>query len=918
MARLVVSQNERLLLHLADLDRFRDDAEVPMAASQEGISQRLQIQVHNASRALASLQGEGLVTDRLVHVRGAPRRRRAYFLTEKGRQAAHAIRVDVSKRFVVLEHEGKVQELPLEEATRRVSSLAGITPSFTEMMDLARTNDVLNMESLKRPRAAPSSAEFTVRAHGRPKVDSFFGRDAEREIISDAIAGKDTWAILIWGMPGIGKSTLASKLFDEMSGKRSMFWYSFREWDTEASFVSALIEFLTASGRNNAATVAKRGGLVTELFVPLVNDLRGVELVLFLDDVQKPAKQTMSIFPVLLEAVRTARTSRLLLMSRSTPSFFSRADSGNLAIELSGLDRDSAWKMAQSLNANDSVRLIDASHGHPLLLNLMARGTVAESKGDVAGFIEREVYSTLTNQELGVLELLSIFRHPVPIEVIDEADYSVLSGLKQRSLLMEQEDGIWTHDLLRDFFSSRMTAAGKTTLHRKAAAYCEGRQDIEWELETLYHKVEAGDWESARSTALSHAQELAKDFPDETLSLASRIPRGTLASRDYAELLFMRGQLQESLGRSERALADFEESLSLLSTEGDADKRALVLETVAKLQSQVERLSESLSAHEKALRLYMESDDKEGQVREWMNIGGVYRKRGDYPKARDAYSKALSLATMEEDRPAQAACVNNLGMLDWDEGRLRDAETRLKESIRLTHVVRDHAGEARSLENLSELYRAQLKLGEATNLLLESSEAFKRAGEIVEFKRTQATCAAILGEQGKYSEGVTLCSKVLEKPELRRRRGLFQKSPRYDSGDIALSGTMVDLLHASGDRKGALKELARYGTIADEFGDSNAVAKGRLLRALVHEDVGDLDSAIQMLSEADTILRATGNSEGLIAVHMRWGAVEERKGNDSEAARHYQEAAHHAETVSNDSALELARTSLDSVRKRPT
>ncbi len=918
MARLVISQNERLLLHLADLDRFRDDAEVPMAASQEGIAQRLQIQVHNASRALASLQVEGLVADRLAHVRGAPRRRRAYFLTEKGRQAAQAIRADVTKRSVVLEHDGKVQEIPFEEAVRRASSAVGITSSFTEMIDIARANDVITLESMKKPRDAPISSVFIVRAHGKPKVDSFFGREAERGIVSDALAGKDTRAILIWGMPGIGKSTLASKVFDESSGKRSMFWYSFRDWDTEASFESALIDFLTACGRHSVASASKRGGPVTELFVPLVNDLSGVELVLFLDDVQKPMKQSMAIFQVLLEATRTAKTSRLFLMSRSIPSYFSKTDSGNLAIELSGLDRDSAWKMAQSLNARDTASLIDASHGHPLLLTLMARGVVGESKGDVASFIEREVYSTVTDQERGVLELLSVFRHPIPLEAIDKVDSVVVSGLRQRALLMEQEEGIWTHDLLREFFSSRLSAAAKATLHRNAAAYCEGRRDIEWRLEALFHSVEAGDWEPARLIALSNAQELAKEFPEETLSLVSRIPRGSSAPRDHAELLFMRGQLRESLGHSDQALVDFDESLSLLRAEGDADKRALVLEAVAKTQSQVERLSESLSAHEKALRLYDESGDKEGQAREWMNIGGVYRQRGDHERARDAYSKALSLAAMEEDRPAQAACMNNLAMLDWDEGRLRDAETRLKESVKLAHAVRDHAGEARSLENMAELYRVQLRLAETTSLLLESSEAFRRAGELVEFKRLQAAGAASIGQQGRHAEGIALCHEVLQRPELRRRKGLFQKSPRHDKGDLALSGTLIDLMRELGDLKGAQKELSRFAAFADELGDANAIAKGLLLQALLHEDSGDLDAAASSMAEAESLLRATGNSEGLIAVHMRWGTVEEKKGNDSEAARHYQEAARHAETINNNYALELALENLESVKKRPT
>jgi hypothetical protein len=86
----------------------------------------------------------------------------------------------------------------------------------------------------------------------------------------------------------------------------------------------------------------------------------------------------------------------------------------------------------------------------------------------------------------------------------------------------------------------------------------------------------------------------------------------------------------------------------------------------------------------------------------------------------------------------------------------------------------------------------------------------------------------------------------------------------------------------------------------------------------MNEDSGDLDYAARSLGEAEGLLRAIGNSEGLIAVHMRWGTLEEKRGDDSEAARHYQEAARHAETVNNNYALELALENLDSLKKRPT
>ncbi|MGQ9587430.1 MAG: hypothetical protein ACUVT7_03500, partial [Thermoplasmata archaeon] len=213
------------------------------------------------------------------------------------------------------------------------------------------------------------------------------------------------------------------------------------------------------------------------------------------------------------------------------------------------------------------------------------------------------------------------------------------------------------------------------------------------------------------------------------------------------------------------------------------------------------------------------------------------------------------------------------------------------------------------------LFRVQVRLSEMTNLLLESSEAFRRAGELVEFKRLQAACAESLGEQGRYGEGIAMCQRALEKPELRRRPGLFQRSPRFDNGDLALSSTLVDLLRGSGDFKGAMKEISRYAEMASAIDDPSSIAKGSLLRSLVFEDSGDLESAAKALEEAEAVLRSAGNSEGLVAVHMRRGIVEEKKGDDATAAKHYAEAARHAELINDTRAHALALENLRLVKE---
>lgn len=916
MPRSALSLNERLMLHLSETDKHKSDPEVPMSMSQEGIAQKLGVGVHTVSRALSSMVKEDLISERLAHVRGAPRRRKAYFLTEMGRKTAHSLRSELISRRVVLEHEGKAQEMSFEDAIRRVAAVSGITPELSDMIEFADANEVIRTEMF--PKGSISRAcgpEFVEKSQGRPKVDSFFGREAERRSITERLDSPDISVILIWGIPGIGKSTLASKLFDESSGKRSIFWYSFREWDTESSFLSALSDFLVAAGRKDAASL-RYGSTPAELFVPLVNDLSDCGSIIFLDDIQKCSRQVSSLLSMLTEAGRASRSSKIVLMSRTIPSFFSNAAQGNAMVELTGLDRDSAWHMAQSMNAKDSVRIVDESRGHPLLLSLMARGGVGQSKGDVASFIEREIYSAISEKERKVLEVLSVFRHPVPVAAMPDSEYAVIAGLKQRALVVEQEDGIWTHDLLREFFSSHLSAEARKEYHNLAAAYCDRNAGAEWKLETLYHFVEAEAWAEALRTGIAHASELAGDFPEETLGLVSRIPEGSGSHHEIAELLFLRGQLHKELGSDGLALSDFETSLSLLERDKDGAKRALVLEAQARLQSEVMRWSEALADHEKALHIYERSEDKEGQVREWMSIGGVLRKKGDFVKARKAYMRGLSLATMGEDRHAEAACLNNIGLLDRDEGRLRDAEMRLRESIRLAHAIKDHSGEARGLENLAELFRAEMRFGEMTEILLESSESFKRAGEIEEYKRLQAACSEALGEQGKHAEGIRMAQVALENPDMRKRRGLFQKSPRFDAGDLALSETLIGLHRSIKDTRKTQKELVRFMSMAESIGDQVSVARGRLLQAITQEDIGDLESSARSLDDAERILRMVGSSEGLIAVHMRMGGLEEKRGNPAAAARHYEEAARQAERASDGSAEALARESLKSVMTR--
>ena len=80
-----LTNEERVLLHLLDYQRYKTKVEVPVEVTQEGMSKALGITQSHVSYALKNLAEGGDVDEAgLSHIEGRKRRRRAYFLSDKG------------------------------------------------------------------------------------------------------------------------------------------------------------------------------------------------------------------------------------------------------------------------------------------------------------------------------------------------------------------------------------------------------------------------------------------------------------------------------------------------------------------------------------------------------------------------------------------------------------------------------------------------------------------------------------------------------------------------------------------------------------------------------------------------------------------------------------------------------------------
>jgi hypothetical protein len=88
---------EKILLHLLDFIKYKNEIVVPQSITQKGISSAIGINRKHIPRSLKSLIDKGYIFEKTLHVQDKPQRLKTYFLTFKGEKNANNLKVFVSE-----------------------------------------------------------------------------------------------------------------------------------------------------------------------------------------------------------------------------------------------------------------------------------------------------------------------------------------------------------------------------------------------------------------------------------------------------------------------------------------------------------------------------------------------------------------------------------------------------------------------------------------------------------------------------------------------------------------------------------------------------------------------------------------------------------------------------------------------------
>ncbi|MAR93588.1 MAG: hypothetical protein CMA45_00720 [Euryarchaeota archaeon] len=657
---------ERILLHLLDYSDYKSSVEVPFSLSQMGIANAVAIARSNVPRAIAGLKDQGLLIERQAHVKGVSRKRKAYFLTDSGMNVAEETWNELrSFPLRCILEDGQISNTNLGEINT-------ILPFSMRSVDIIRYLDencildvrMLSADLIERDLSKHVEKQLVTSLGDLPRLRHFYGREKELDNMCNLLDARAT-TLMVPGIAGIGKTTMASKLIERFMHRRNLFYHRCQDWEGSRSFLESIADWLANIGDSTfadyiATTPIPKPADSARL---LIDALGGAPSLIVIDDFHKISDTTLhqTFQAMALGLLGSEEEIGLVMFSRSfkpvVPAKDAEGRIASLVLPLDGLDSDSGRKLLSSyedLGEEQWLYIHGISRGHPLVLELINRGASAGAFHEtLENYVTVEIFSKLSAEQKRLLSALSIYREPVPLDALAEQnlDTDELDSLVEQGLARQVETEIYdVHDLIREFLLRSLDDKMKIESHSKCADwYSKAKQTPGFTVELIYHLINSNSNEEAAKIIVEDGRGLVALGHMELLGLIENIELSDIKLELKTRINQLQGEIMALLGRFEHAKEVFNEAQNGALKLKNIPIQAEVLSALADIALKQGNLEDALSMHNEALKNFIEIGDAKGAARTYNNMGYLLRRKNDRAKALESYGEVETILEQNDD-----------------------------------------------------------------------------------------------------------------------------------------------------------------------------------------------------------------------------------------------------------------------------
>lgn len=426
-------------------------------------------------------------------------------------------------------------------------------------------------------------------------------------------------------------------------------------------------------------------------------------------------------------------------------------------------------------------------------------------------------YRQLKSSTAAVFRMLAVFPGSFSAEaeevICQDVQHKHLSQLVQRSLV--EWNSIHAryqlHDLVRIFAANLLSDNDKRTTQSQLSAYFGevivkavtlynqgghelklglGLFDVEWE------NIEAGfTWAAANHDSDDFAAKLCNDYiisgwaiirhrlhPEDkmrwvenALSAAQRMGDQNSIGNHHGLLgiiNYEQGQTQAAIRHCEQALTTFRQIKKSSGESSALGNLGLVYASQGKFR-------QALGLYEEQLNLADQIDDDHNRGSALSNIANVYKNLGNHFKAIEYQEKALFLAREKGDRYGEAASLNDMGNAYYELRDYHQAVEFYQQGLKIAREVGDRHIESSAIGNLGLVFFEQGDYLQSAKYYKKALEIDRSIGNLFGEEITLANLGELYEKMGEFQCCIECCDQALEIAkhiEDRRGEGDAQKN----------------------------------------------------------------------------------------------------------------------------------------------
>lgn len=959
--KLALSVRERLLLHLFSLQKYENEFEVPVLLTQAGISQSTGIARPNVSRAVKKMQENNLVTEKLSHIKGHKRQKKVYFLTSAGLVQARELDTSLGRARLKLKTPiGSSDELTVEQLMEKLpnkfNKLAVIfNLDENGYFDHTKVPDLKAGISGEEPTGSKTSQDagfdFVHIMNPAVEVRHFYGRRRELNKLTAWLRSVQQPFVFLYGIPGIGKTTLALELIRRSGDGNNVLIYGLNDWDNLASVLKELSSFLEKLKKPKLKKYLEGAKSVepSEAARIIADELTGLPVIIVIDDLQRANTSIISLFSALLPQVQHQTDVKIILLSRKLIKFYDRRHvllkKTVVELKLEGLDKNSSRELIgkQTLSDVQFAKIYVRTGGHPLYLELLESAPDIDDRIDMFEFVHEEIFSRLTEREQKMLKIASVYRYPVMAEALfgdPELSYGDIDSLVARSYLVRHGINLFdAHDLIRSFFYDRLSKAELKTYHKLASSYyserlsqLEGELDIieddsasvrsstkkdvnstgqtgmesangtvqnrlnEYQVELQFHLLLSGDMESALTLTLDFGWRLIQSGRFDLIMLLDEYDLNSMPEETRGKIMAMKGEILTKLGDIGEALKHLHRSLKLLTGTGTPSEIAHVSTLIGEnLAGRGEWKNAETYHHRaqtslKSIPLKMRnSEDKFALARSYNNSGLAAKKMGEPVKALEFYDLSLNLLKTKKlgTDSDRAALHENMGLLMVEIDELESARDHFEIALALLKRVDDYSGMAKLFATLGDIYVELDDIKTASDFFERGVFYWERAEDVGEAAQTFQRLSQVYTE--RFFRGARAGSPAKKTSYWDRLQRFFSSVQESDYRRISRLYDRIGALYMHrGYWHKSLEFHEKALKLFEKIRDNRGLAKVYNNLGVIYRSRQEPVKALESYNKSLRYLEQVGDRRGLVITYLNIGRLYERLEKPAESKKAYE------------------------------